>query len=111
MSTLTIGCKLPNGIWMIVGETRIRIKGWNNNEIQGGSHGITTDVPQSIWDAWRKEHADSKLVKGEFIFAVGSAEKAKDKAKEQKDNKSGHEQLPQLAKKDAAGVLAASDDK
>lgn len=111
MSTVTIGCKLPNGIYMIVGEKRIRIKGWNNNEIKGGSHGITEGVPQEVWEAWRKEHADSKLVKREIIFAVGDVKRAQDKAKDQAKNKSGHEQLPRPSKKDAAGALGESDER
>ena len=112
MSTVTIGCKLPNGIHMIVGEKRIRINGWNNNEIQGGSHGITEDVPQDMWEAWLKEYADSKLVKREIIFAMNTTKKAQDKAKDQKDNKSGHEQLPKPKKgQEAAGALGESDER
>lgn len=111
MTTVTIGCKLPNGIWMQVGEKSIRIKGWNNNEIKGGTHGITEGVPQEVWEKWRKTHADSKLVKGEFIFAVGDTKRAQDKAKEQAKNKSGHEQMAKLTKKDVAGALGASDEK
>jgi hypothetical protein len=109
MSTVTIGCKLPNGIHMQMGETRVRINGWNNNEIAGLSHGITRDVPESLWDAWRKEHAESKLVTNGFIFAEESEKRAKDKAKDHKDNKSGHEQLPQIKETDKAGILGKSD--
>lgn len=110
MSTVTIGCNLPNGIVMQVGEERVRINGWNNHAIQGLDHGITEDVPADLWEAWSKENAESKLVKNGFIFAEDSSKRAKDKAKDQKDQKSGHEQLPQMKVTDKAGALGGSED-
>lgn len=109
MTTVTIGCKLPNGIFMDAGETRLRINGWNNNTIAGLAHGITPDVPETLWDAWRKEHAESKLVANGIIFAETSEKRAIDKAKDQKDQKSGHEQMPQIKETDKAGILGKSD--
>jgi len=109
MTTVTIGCKLPNGIIMQQGETRVRINGWNNNEIAGLSHGITREVPESLWDAWSKEHAESKLVTSGIIFAESGEKRAVDKAKDEKEKKSGHEQLPQIKETDKAGVLGKSD--
>lgn len=109
MTTVTIGCKLPNGIFMDAGETRLRINGWNNNTIAGLAHGITRDVPEALWDAWRKEHAESKLVANGIIFAETSEKRAIDKAKDQKDQKSGHEQMPQIKETDKAGILGKSD--
>lgn len=112
MSTVTIGCKLPNGIIMEVeGAKPVRINGWNNNLIQGAEHGLTENVPAATWEAWKKEHAESKLVKGGFIFASGTAEGAKGKAKDRKDEKSGHEQLPKIKETDKAGALGASDER
>jgi hypothetical protein len=110
MSTVTIGCKLPNGIYMESGELkRVRINGWNNNEIAGLSHGITRDVPADLWAAWSKEHAESKLIKSGIVFAEETEKRAIDKAKDQKDNKSGHEQLAKIKKTDAAGGLGEAD--
>lgn len=111
MSKVTIGCKLPNGIIMQVGEKSVRINGWNNNAIKGGSHGITEGVPADMWEAWRKEYAESRLVKGEFIFACGESRQAEAKARDHKENRSGHEQLPKLKPKDVAGGVAASDER
>lgn len=110
MSTVTIGCKLPNGIIMQEGKERVRINGWNNNTIHGIAHGITREVPEALWDTWRKTHAESKLVKEGFIFAEQSEKRAIDMAKDKKDQKSGHEQLPQIKKSDKAGVLGESDE-
>lgn len=112
MSTVTIGCKLPNGIIMQVeGHKDVRINGWNNNAIIGADHGLTEDVPAAVWEAWSNLHAESKLVKGGFIFATKNEREAKAKAKDQKDNKSGHEQLPKVKATDAPGALGAADDK
>lgn len=109
MSTVTIGCKLPNGIVMQVGEARHRINGWNNNEIAGLSHGITRDVPEDLWDAWRAEHADAKFITNGIVFAETSEARAKDKSKDRKEQKTGHEQLPQIKATEKAGVLGKSD--
>lgn len=109
MSTVAIACKLPNGIYMIQGKTRVRINGWNNNEIAGLPYGITREVPSDLWEAWRKEHAESKLVKLGLIYAEETEKRAQDKAKDQKDNKSGHEQLPKIKKTDAAGALGEAE--
>jgi len=108
-ATVTIGCKLPNGIFMQQGEARVRINGWNNNAIQGLTHGITYDVPADLWEAWSKEHAESKLLTNGLIFAEESSKKAEDKAKDMKDMKSGHEQLPQIKATEKAGILGKSD--
>lgn len=112
MSTVTISCKLPSGIWMAVGEEKpVRINGWNQNTIVGADHGITENVPAALWEAWSKEHAESKLVKGGFIFASKNEKEAKAKAKDNKGNKSGHEQLPKVKETDKAGALGASDER
>ena|SRR5690625_181852 len=97
MSTVTIGCKLANGILMsaeVNGKlVEQRINGWNQNIIQGTEHGITHDVSKALWDAWREQFKESKLVKGGFIFAHTSEKSVKAEAKEKKGNKSGTEQL------------------
>lgn len=97
MNTVTIGCKLANGVLMsaeINGKlVEQRINGWNQNIIQGTEHGITHDVRQDLWDAWREQFKESKLVKGGFIFAHASEKSVKAEAKEKKGNKSGTEQL------------------
>lgn len=109
MSTVTIACKLPNGIIIERGEKRVRINGWNNNTIQGLSHGITHEVPVDLWEWWKNEFKDSTLVKDGYIFAEESAKRAEDKAKDRKEQKSGHEQLPKIKKTDAAGALGEAE--
>lgn len=109
--TVTIGCKLPSGILMQVGEKTVRINGWNNNLIVGADHGLTEDVPAELWEAWSKLHEDSKLVKGGFIFANARASTTQSEAKEKKGNKSGHEQLEKVKATAKAGALGASDER
>lgn len=111
MSVVTIGCKLPNGIVMQVGKQSVRINGWNSSAIVGATHGITENVPADLWEAWKKMHADSKLVKGEFIFAANSVARATAKAKDEKDKKSGFEQMPQAKATDKAGAIGSVDEK
>ena len=112
MNTVTVGCKLPNGIWLQVGDSKpVRINGWNNNAIIGAEHGLTENVPAELWEAWKKEHADSKLLKGGFIFATGNEKSTVAKAKEQKSNKSGLEQMPRLKASEKAGGLGETDER
>lgn len=110
MTTVTIACKTPNGIWMESGTKRVRINGWNNNAIQGLKHGITNEVDASLWEEWRKAHEASDLVKGGFIFAEETSKRATDKAKDLKGQKSGYEQMPQIKETDKADTLGASED-
>lgn len=107
--TVTIGCKLPNGIYMDVAGQRVRINGWNANVIQGLSHGLTEEVPADLWEAWQKEYADSPLLANGIIFAEDTTKRASDKAKDEKEKSSGHEQLPQIKATDKPGVLGKSD--
>lgn len=75
MGTVTVGCKLPNGIELIVRKPRmgrvhgggegiigsdiegtVRLKGTNQALIEGAGVAYT-DVEESFWTRWKKEHA------------------------------------------------------
>lgn len=92
MSTVTIGLKRPNSIWLEVGDQRHLINGANSSEIFGG-HGITEDVPQELWGAWLAEYKNHDLVTGGFIFAHESKKEVKAEAKDNEDNLTKSEQL------------------
>lgn len=113
MSTLTIGCKQPNGIIlsaMVNGKLmEHRLNGWNQNVIQGTGTGITHDVPEDLWKAWREQFKDSKLVKGGFVFAHKQERSVKAEATEKKSKKTGREQLPQIKGDAKEGALGAVD--
>ncbi len=99
-----IGCKLPNGLLLQVGNEAVELAGANSSEIVGG-FGITP-VSKDFWDAWKAEHASYEPLKRELIFVQGKEADAKAEAKEKKDVK-GIEGVS--ADKPAPGVKKADD--
>lgn len=91
-ATVVIGCKLPNGFFMQVGDKVHTIKGYNSAAVVGG-HGITDDVPADLWTAWLAENKDRDLVKNGFVFAHGDDKDTKAEAKEKAKTKSKTEPL------------------
>ncbi len=96
-NTVVVGCKLPNGFVMQVGEAAHTIKGYNSSVIIGG-HGITENVPADLWGAWLKENKDRDLVKNGFVFAHTDSRNTKSEAKEKAQTKSKTEPLSPLPK-------------
>jgi len=68
MQTVTVGCKLPNGIVLHLGEKEQLINGSNSSVVIGG-HGITEGVDKEFFDAWVEKNASLKFVKEGLIFA------------------------------------------
>jgi hypothetical protein len=94
---MIIGCKLPNGIVLEVGEKSVEINGLNKSVIIGATH-ATTEVDNDFWQAWKKEHADFPALKSGAIF---EAKTEKDAAVAVKDTgKTGLEPMPQDNKLD-----------
>lgn len=91
-STVTVGCKVANGIVMQVGDQAVDINGFNQQVVVGG-HGITRDVPKDLWEAWLEENKNRKLCTGGFIFADESTKSVNSEAGEKVDNQSGTEPL------------------
>lgn len=91
-NTVVIGCKLPNGFVMQVGEVARVIKGFNSSVVIGG-HGVTEGVPAELWGAWLKENKDRDLVKNGFVFARANSKDVKAEAKEKTREKSGTEPM------------------
>ena len=85
--TVTVGCKLPNGLVLEVGNKSVEINGANSSRVVGG-HGITYDVDAEFFEAWLKAHADRDMVKGGFVFAHEKASSAKAEAADKESNKS-----------------------
>lgn len=109
--TVTIGCKLPNGLLLSVEKdgkvVEHRVNGWNASAILGSTCGFTDNVPKELWEEWLKKFKDSKVVKNGLIFAQSSERKAQAEAKEKEDVKSGKEQIKQHDGKD--GKLQKAD--
>lgn len=55
-STVTIGCKLPNGLVLSLGEARHELAGTRASAVIGG-YGLTP-VPAEFWAAWSRAYAE-----------------------------------------------------
>ncbi|SPL70857.1 hypothetical protein [Acinetobacter stercoris] len=99
VNKVTIGCKLPNGFILQVGEVTHRINGFNQSTVIGG-HGITENVPSELWDAWVEENKERDLYKNGFVFAHDKAKSTAAEAKEKQATQSGTEPLDPNAKGD-----------
>jgi len=100
-----IGCKLPNGIILEVGDKSKLIKGLNASVIIGADH-VTTEVDAEFYEAWLADHKDFPAVKSGAIFVAKTIEAIKEKAKDLKKEKTGFEPMQQ----DAMGVKSADKD-
>lgn len=90
-SPVVIGCKLPNGCVLRVGETEVILSGANSSNIVGG-YGLTT-VPSDLWDEWLAKYKDCDLVKKNTVFMQSNMAKAAAQAKEQAEIRTGMEPL------------------
>lgn len=91
MATITVGCKLPNGIVITTGGKSATLAGANSSRIIGG-YGLTA-VDKDLFEAWSKEFAQFAPLKHGLIFAQDKPAAAESQAKEQADIKSGLEPL------------------
>lgn len=92
MTTVTVACKLPNGIVLdIPGAPPVTLRGANHPEAIA-DHGLT-EVPVDFWEAWTKLYPDFQPLTKEMIFAQSTERNAESKAKERKEEKSGLEGL------------------
>lgn len=105
MATVTVGCKLPNGIILEVGEKRQLINGANASAVIGG-YGLTENVDKEFFDKWMADHADLKFVKAELIFANDKTNNTVAQAKEHADEESGFEGVDPTQK--PAGLTEAA---
>lgn len=117
MTTVTIGCKLPAGMFLELGKVNtdshraVRLNGANTSKIQllAGGFGLT-EVDAEFWEAWKKKHAWLKALKDELIFAVVDLPSAQAAAVEREKEVSGFEPLdPDKAPKDPSEVGADPD--
>ena len=97
MALVNVGCKLPNGIVMELGEARQVLKGANSSLVVGG-HGITEGVDKEFFDAWAAKNKDLSFIKGGFVFAHEKAANVSAEAKDRAGQKTGLEPLDPKAK-------------
>jgi hypothetical protein len=112
-ATVTIACKIPNGIVMRIYEMvdtiepspmggrqikqarqvgkDYRIKGATTptpssmqyNQLMHG-YGITQNVPKDVWDKWVKDNADAPMVQNKLIFAYEDSNQTFNRASKQR---------------------------
>ena len=100
-----IGCKLPNGIILEVGDKKQVVKGLNSIVIIGATH-ATTEINAEFYAAWLEDHKDFPAVKSGALFVARSFEEVKKVAEEMKDEKTGFEPMAQ----ETLGVKSADKD-
>lgn len=103
---VTVGCKLPHGLIIGIGDKQVALNGANSSEIIGG-YGLTK-VDKDLATAWFDAYKDYDPVKAGLIFVQGKEADAKAQAKEQAGVKTGTEKLD--PKKPAPGIEAKKDD-
>ena len=104
MANITIGCRLPSGLEIQVGDKKIELAGQNQRYKEFGIEIIllkdedygTTEVDASFWEAWKQiVGKDFAPLKSGAIFESKNATEAKAQAKDLKEKKTGHEPMPQ----------------
>lgn len=106
MPTVTVACKLPNGLHLDHMGKRVTLNGAHHKDAVA-DHGLTT-VDKDFWDAWHAAHKDYHPVKHGHIFAHVQEASAKDKAKERAKEKTGFEGID--PKKPGNGVKPLDKD-
>lgn len=94
--TLTIACKLPQGLRIMIPEQNIDIKlhGAMSPYAIGG-HGMTQGINAAEWAAVEAHpvHGQSKWLKNEVVFAMNKPQDASDKAIDRQDVRAGFEPI------------------
>lgn len=98
MSTITIGCRLPTGLILEVGDKRVELAGQRQMQeeseivILGSSMYGTTEVDESFWEAFRNQVGDKfEPISSGAIFVAKNEKEAKAIAKDLKGKETGHE--------------------
>lgn len=89
---VTVGCKLPTGVILELGNKSVQINGANSAHVIGG-HGITRNVDAEFFNAWMAAHADRDMVKNGFIFAHNKTADTEEQAVEYEENNTGLEAI------------------
>lgn len=87
MGTITVVCKLANGIYLDLRDDvgglkkRVRINGYNDaNSIAGSGYGLT-EIDEGHWKEWLAVNSSLDLIKNQVVFAREKKSEAKAEAK------------------------------
>ena len=92
--TVTVGCKLPNGLILEIGDYKVALNGANSSLVVGG-YGLTEGVDKDAFEQWLAVHAAQPYVRNDLVFAQAKTNSAQAKASENASVKSGLEGLDQ----------------
>lgn len=98
MSTVIVGCKLPHGLIIKVGDKSVELSGRNESRILSNENFGITEVDADFWKAWLNLNKETKAVKIGAIFANETEKSTKAEAKEKAKLKTGTEQIKAEAK-------------
>ena len=102
MAQITIGCRLPSGLIIKVGDKSVELEGQRQTQkrspvilLSNDDYG-TTEVDASFWEAWKQAVGeDFAPLKSGAIFEAKNQTEASAKAKDLKSKKTGHEPMTQ----------------
>ncbi len=107
--TVTVGCKLPDGLIIEFEGHRLHLRGSNSSRVFGG-YGLTPGVDKAFFESWLGLYGkDYEPVKQGLIFVQSDDSRARAQANEQADVKNGFEGLD--PNKPVAGVTQAEEEK
>lgn len=88
--TLTIACRLPQGLHIQLQQHKLNLKlHGEHSPYAVGGFGLTRNVPAAQWAIIEEVFAEALWLKNGFVFAMTSPESAADKATDQKDVNAG----------------------
>ena len=88
--TLTIACKLPQGLDIRLPHHKIHIKLHGpHSPFAVAGHGMIRGVKASDWEVIKEVFAEALWLKNEFVFAMADPESAADKAEEREKVNAG----------------------
>lgn len=91
--TVIVGCKLPHGVHLRLGERRITLNGVNTDGVVApGGYGLTT-VDAEDWAALQKKYEGDTAFINKLIFAEETEVKAKKTAEKNADKATGLEPI------------------
>jgi hypothetical protein len=90
--TVTVACKLPSGLRIIIHEHNIDIQLHGaGSPFAIGGHGMTQGIPADKWAIVEEVHKETKWLTSGAVFAMNKPQDASDKAVERQDVRIGFE--------------------
>lgn len=92
-STVTIACKLPQGLRVrLENGPEVHFHGANSPWAVAG-YGLTQGVDVDTWEAVKAQYAEATWLVNGFVFANGDHDSVVDQATDEKDRQAGFEAI------------------